>query len=187
MKRGNRSPEARASGNPPTDPSIQEEASREQVLELRQEQLVAQRQWHEIGEAVIRTEVVEVPGRLEVDALTEEVSVEHRPVGQVVTERRSPWQEDDVLVVPVYEEQLVVSKRLVMKEELRIRRVGVTERHVFEDTLRREQLKIEGDPRLVHEHLQSGAEPGPSDARSGGDEDGHGPGLLDQIVRKIAE
>ena len=34
---------------------------------------------------------------------------------EAVSERRDPWGEDGVLVVPVYEEQLVVSNRLILK------------------------------------------------------------------------
>src|SRR4029450_9720514 len=72
--------------------------------------------------------------------------IDHDPVGQVVSERDQPWEEDGVLVMPVYEEQLVVTKRLVLKERLRVRRVATTDRQLFEETLRRERLVIE-DPR----------------------------------------
>lgn len=114
-----------------------------QRVELREERLVAHKELREAGEVVVRTEVEEVPSRLEVDAFREEVQVEHVPVGQVVSERSAPWQDGDTFVVPVYEEQLVVVKRLVLKEHLRIRRVGTTERRLFEDTVRRDRLIIE--------------------------------------------
>jgi uncharacterized protein (TIGR02271 family) len=117
----------------------------ERTLELREEQLVAHKELRELGEVSVRTELEEVPGRLEVDAYREEIVFEHEPVGQVVSEREQPWEEDGVLVMPVYEEQLVVTKRLVLKERLRVRRVATTERQLFEDTLRRERLVIE-DP-----------------------------------------
>jgi uncharacterized protein (TIGR02271 family) len=116
-----------------------------ETLSLREEQLVAHKTVEQVGEVVVRTEVEELPGRLEVEALREEVQVEHVPVGQVVSERRQPWEEDDVLVVPVYEEQLVVTKRLVLREQLRVRRVRTAERQLFEDTLRRERAVVD-DP-----------------------------------------
>jgi len=56
--------------------------------------------------------------------------VEHQTVGQVVSERDEPWEEGDVLVIPMYEEQLVVTKRLVLRERIRVRRVGTTERQL---------------------------------------------------------
>ena len=129
----------------------------EQVLELREEELVVNKELRDRGEVVVRTIVDEVPGRLEADALREEVEIEHEPAGEAVNERRQPWQEGDTLVVPIYEEQLVVVKRLVMKERIRIRRVATTERRLFEDVLRRERLIIEdpAQPDLVHEVFPS--------------------------------
>jgi uncharacterized protein (TIGR02271 family) len=156
----------------------------EQVLELREEELVARKDLRELGEIRVRTQVEELPGRLEVEALREEVEVEHVPVGQVVSERVSPWEENGTLVVPVYEEQLVVVKRLVLREQLRVRRVGTTERRLIEDTLRRERLVIE-DPNntgLVHEQYPAAAE---HDERPKEEtrerEEG---GFLGQLVRK---
>jgi uncharacterized protein (TIGR02271 family) len=125
----------------------------EQVLELREEELHVHRELRDVGEAQIRTRVEQVPARLEVDSYSEEVHVEHVPIGRVVTERAEPHQDGDVLVVPMYEEQLVVTKRLLLREELRIRRVKTTQHQMFEDTLRRERAEID-DPNgtgLVHE------------------------------------
>jgi len=163
----------------------------EQTLELREERLVARKELLEVGEVEVRTEIDEVPGRLEVDALREEVEVDHEPVGQVVSERDKPWEEDGVLVVPIYEEQLVVTKRLVLRERLRIRRVGVTERHLFQDTLRRERLVVE-DPQhtgLVHERYPTGdaTEEGAEDAEVAEHGDQHESGLLEHLVRKALE
>ena len=133
----------------------------DRTLELREEEMVAHKELQDVGEAVVRTEVEELPGRVEVDALREEVQVEHEPVGRVVSERVAPWEEDDALVVPVYEEQLVVVKRLVLREQLRVRRVKTTERQVYEDTLRRDRAVIE-DPAnsgLVVERYPTDEEP----------------------------
>ncbi|HEY3108499.1 MAG TPA: YsnF/AvaK domain-containing protein [Chloroflexota bacterium] len=124
-----------------------------ETLSLREEQLVAHKTMEQVGEVVVRTEVEELPGRLEVEALREEVQVEHVPLGQVVSQRREPWEEDGVLIVPVYEEQLVVTKRLVLREEIRLRRVRTAERQLFEETLRRERAIVEdpGQTGLVRE------------------------------------
>jgi uncharacterized protein (TIGR02271 family) len=117
----------------------------DEVIALREERLVAHREMEQIGEIVVRTEVESVPGRLEVEAQREEVQIEHVPVGQIVTERSEPWEEDGVLVVPVYEEQMVVTKRLVLREHLRVRRVRSVERQLFQETLERERVVVE-DP-----------------------------------------
>jgi uncharacterized protein (TIGR02271 family) len=144
----------------------------EQTLRLREEELVARKRMEEVGRVEIRTEVEEFPGRLEIDRLHEELDIEHVPLGQTVTERRPPWEEDGVLVVPVYEEQLVVTKRLVLKEQLRVRRIQTVERQLVEDVLRRERAVVQ-DPTghdLVHERYATevGApEPADGEAREG--------------------
>ena len=145
--------EAWEMGRTAGDVSTLEEGER--TLELREEQLIPHKEMREVGEVRVRTVVEEVPGRLEVDALREEVEVEHVPVGRVVSERVPPWEEDDVLYVPVYEEQLVMVKRLLLREHLKIRRVATTETQLFEDTLRRERVVVEdpGNTGLVHERF----------------------------------
>jgi uncharacterized protein (TIGR02271 family) len=139
---------------------MQSERPDEQTLELREEELVVHRDMRDVGEAHIRTRVEEVPARLEVDAYSEEVEVDHVPVGQVVSERSEPYQDGDVLIVPIYEEQLVVTKRLILREHLRVRRVTSTQRQLFEDTLRKERAEVD-DPShtgLVHERYADGLE-----------------------------
>ncbi len=169
------------------------DAEEAHTIELREEQLVAHKDLQQLGEIEVRTEVEEVPGRLEVDAYREEVLIDHEPVGQMVSEREKPWEEGDVLVIPIYEEQLVVTKRLMLKERMRVRRVGTTERQLFEDTLRRERLVVE-DPRhtgLVREQYPTDQVEEPEtdedkakQAERDGPEDS---GFLQHLVRKALE
>lgn len=164
----------------------------ERVIELREEELVANKQLREVGEVIVRTEIDSVPARLEVDAMREEVEVVHEPVGQTVAQRDAPWEENGDLVVPVYEEQLVVSRRLVLRERLRVRRVRTTERQLFGDTVRRERLVIE-DPQqsgLVHEIYPTEdvdparADRAPDDATTSEHADGS---FLTKLVTKALE
>jgi stress response protein YsnF len=114
----------------------------------------------------------------------EEVAVEHEPVGEVVTERVEPWQEaDGTYVVPMHEERLVVVKRLVLRERIRIRRVGTTERQLFEDTLRRERLVVE-DP----QHTGRVREVYPADEEEpAAEESDRESGFFEGLVRKALE
>jgi uncharacterized protein (TIGR02271 family) len=175
----------------PTDDAGDVRLGDERVLELREEQLVAHKELRELGEIEVRTEVELVPARLEVDAYREEVEVEHEPVGQIVSERSEPWEEDGVLVVPVYEERLVVTRRLVLRERLRIHRARVTERQLFQDTLRRERLVVE-DPQqtgLVHELHPTGEAANQAPPASGeeGQQQAAEGGFLENLVRKALE
>jgi uncharacterized protein (TIGR02271 family) len=164
-------------------------ASEEGSLELREERLTARKEMEQVGEVGFRKEVEEVPSRLEVEAYREEVDVEHVPVEKVVRERVDPWEEGDTLIVPVYEEQITVVKRLVMREQIRIRRVGTTERRLVEDTLRKERLRIE-DPDhtgLARERYSTGEEFAGDEREEGEPRDEKRGGLLDNMARKILE
>ncbi len=190
-----------SAGDPPYDTGRLAEAgatnaNSERTLELREEQLVAHKELRELGEVEVRTEIDEVPGHLEVDAFREEVFIEHEPVGQAVSERDQPWEENGALVVPIYEEQLVVVKRLVLRERLRIRRVRTTERQLFQDTLHRERLVVE-DPQhtgLVHELHSTEELPGerpvgdlPSADEEAPADEQPAEGFLEHLVRKALE
>jgi stress response protein YsnF len=48
----------------------------------------------------------------------------------------------------VFEEELVISKRMVVRERIVIRKETTTRRSV-EATLRRERVEVEGDPGLL--------------------------------------
>lgn len=56
----------------------------------------------------------------EVELRQDEVSVEGIPIGRIVEVAPQTRDEDSVLIVPVLEEQVVVTTRLFLKEEIRI-------------------------------------------------------------------
>ena len=112
-------------------------------VELTEEYLTPEKHPVLEGEVRIHKEVESVLQHLAVEAEHDEVHVEHQPINQVVDHRRAPWQEDDAIVVPVYEEQVVVARRLVLKENLRISRVRVTERKRLVEEVRRERPVVE--------------------------------------------
>lgn len=94
----------------------------EVVVPVVREELEVGKRAEERGSVVVhvvptlRTEVVDV-------ALAEErVEVERVPVNRFVTGVQPVRQDGDVTVVPVYEEVLVVERRLMLKEEVRVTR-----------------------------------------------------------------
>jgi uncharacterized protein (TIGR02271 family) len=52
---------------------------------------------------------------------------------------------DGTISIPVYEEELVVTKRTVLKERVLVRKRTVAERVTIEDELRRERVEVEAD------------------------------------------
>ena len=52
---------------------------------------------------------------------------------------------EDEVVLPVSEEEVVVSKRPVVKEEVRVRKEVVEDTETVEEDVRREEVEIEDD------------------------------------------
>jgi uncharacterized protein (TIGR02271 family) len=72
----------------------------------------------------------------------EKVEVERIPMDRPVDAMPSIRQEGDVTIVPVVEEVLKVERRLVLREEVHIRRIQQTERFQQEVTLRKQEASI---------------------------------------------
>jgi len=84
-----------------------------------------------------REEVVEQP------TYREEVTVERVTLGQPLDTPVAARQEGDTLIIPVLEEMLVVEKRLVLKEEIRITKRRIEEMEQARILLREEHVDIE--------------------------------------------
>ena len=100
-----------------------------------------------------------ITGRVRVDVTTDTIEeVIHRelkgmradvtrvPIDRVLDQGEPPPQprnEGDVMVIPIFEEILVVEKRLVFKEELHIRQQTTVETVQIPVTLRKQRVVIE--------------------------------------------
>jgi uncharacterized protein (TIGR02271 family) len=74
----------------------------------------------------------------------EEVSVERVPTSGEASEAEIGEEE---VVVPVTEEEVVVGKRAVAKEEVRIRKDVVSDTETVEEDVRREEIDVEDETR----------------------------------------
>ena len=81
---------------------------------------------------------------------TERAEVEHVQVNRDLAEGEAApvarWEDDGTLVVPVVEEILIIERRLVLREEVRLRLVAVDEVVEQSITLRRQQANVEHLP-----------------------------------------
>ena len=75
--------------------------------------------------------------------LREEVTVERVPVNRTLEGPVEVRTEGDTLVIPLVEEVVVIEKRLVLKEEVRVARRAVQVREPQTVTVRSEDVKIE--------------------------------------------
>ena len=112
-------------------------------LELAEEQIEISKREVERGRVVVRTRVEERDEIAEIELRQDEVTVERIRRGVPVETAPTVREEDGVLIVPVIEEQLVVTTRLILKEEVRITRRSRTEAVREPVRLRSEQVDIE--------------------------------------------
>ena len=120
-----------------------ERTSDERVLPLHEEVLSVGKRAVERGHVRITTEVRERQETVEQDLDRESVEVVRVPVGRPVDAAPEPRQEGDVLIVPILEEELVVTKRLVLKEELHIRKTVTRRTERITETLRSEEATVQ--------------------------------------------
>lgn len=82
----------------------------------------------------------------------EDVEVTRVPVGRIVEAMPSVREEGDLTIMPVVEEIVVIERRLLLKEEVHIRRIRSTEQH-------RETITIRGQEALVTRVPAAGHDP----------------------------
>ena len=104
-------------------------SDREGRVSLHAEQAEVTRQIRLTGRVSVST-VTTMREELVDELLTSEnAEIERVSIRQFVDEIPAVREEGDMIVVPLVEEVVVVERRLVLKEEIRIRRVVTTERH----------------------------------------------------------
>lgn len=115
----------------------------------------------ETGRVRVAVATEEVPTALHETLRGRRVEVERVAIGRVLGEDEAPpatREEADTLIIPILEETAVVVKRLVLREEVRLR--FVTEQVPFRDqvTLRRETATVE---RLASASRPAASQPDP--------------------------
>ena len=111
-------------------------------VQRTEEELAAGTREREAGQLKVRKRVRTDREHIEVPTRHEEVSVERVPVEGEATEAEIG---EDEVVVPVTEEEVVVGKRPVVKEEVRIRKDVVEDTEVVEEDVRREEIEVEDE------------------------------------------
>jgi uncharacterized protein (TIGR02271 family) len=111
-------------------------------VQRTEEELAVGTRQREAGSIRVRKRVRTDRERIEVPTRHEEVSVERVPVEGEASEAEIG---EDEIVVPVTEEEVVVHKRPVLKEEVRIRKDVVEETEVVQEDVRREEVEVEDE------------------------------------------
>ncbi|MGE0132947.1 MAG: YsnF/AvaK domain-containing protein [Blastocatellales bacterium] len=118
-------------------------AREELALPVLEERLRVSRRQVETGRVIINKTVDEREVAIDEPLSRDEVTVERVPINQFVESPASPRYEGETLVIPLFEEKLVVEKRLLLKEEVRISRRRVTVPNQQSVKLRSERVNVE--------------------------------------------
>lgn len=123
-----------------------QERSTDLRIPVIQEELAVAKDVVETGRLRIHMQVSERQEHVELPLSREEFTVERVAVGRPVDAPVEVRQEGDVTIVPVHEEEIVVTRRLVLKEELHIRRAVHQTLETHEVTLRRQDVDVSRAP-----------------------------------------
>jgi stress response protein YsnF len=129
-------------GTPETD-RIDGKGGPDKVVPIVEESLHVDTHETVTGKVRVHTFTDTVEELAQADLRSESVEVTRVPIDKVVDAIPSIRTENDVTIVPVLEEVLVVEKRLVLKEELHIRRRVESETFEVPVQLRKQRAVVQ--------------------------------------------
>lgn len=118
--------------------------SEEQVIPLIKEELNISKKL-ESEKLFFHKEVVTEDVRIPVELLREDITVEHIPKNIEVEEIPRIQISDDLTIIPVFEEVAVVVKKLILVEEIHIRKNKSSEVQVIQDSVRKEIFRSDNN------------------------------------------
>ena len=142
---GDSAPERRTDERPPKR-EIRRDPEGEKVIPVIEEQLEVERRKIPTGKVLIHKKVDADEITIDEPVLHERYDIERVPVNRVIDEPIEPYYEGDTFVLPVLEEVVVVEKKLLLREEVRVTRKREVERDAQKVTVRREHIDFERVP-----------------------------------------
>jgi uncharacterized protein (TIGR02271 family) len=117
----------------------------DRTMHLREEQLQARKTPVETGSVQLGKDVVEEERSVDVPVTREEVYVDRQPVDRRPADRPISETEDETIRMPIREERVDVEKQPVVYEEVGIGKRVSQETRQVDDTVRREELRVENE------------------------------------------
>jgi len=121
-----------------------------QKMELREEELHANKQTVETGEVRVRKEVTTEHKTLDVPVTREEVVIERHPATGHSSAHAADLRSGEEIRIPVKEEQVRVEKTPVVKEEVTVGKRQIQDTEHVSGTVRKEEVRVEreGDVKI---------------------------------------
>lgn len=112
------------------------------VLPVVEEQVEVAKRTTPTGQVRVVKQVQETQETVDLPLVQERVQVERVPVQRYLEQPAELRYEGDTLVIPVMEEVLIVEKRLLLREEVRVTTVRQATVHQETVTLRKERVSV---------------------------------------------
>jgi len=122
---------------------LSSDSSREKVVPVIQEELSVGKRVVDTGRIRVNKRVETTESVVDEPLLRESYDIQRTSVNRMIEEAPKPHYEGDTLVLPILEEVLVVEKRLILREEVRITPKREEVRDPQTHSLRREQVEVE--------------------------------------------
>ena len=127
----------------PSDDLLASEREGALHFPIAEERLVPVKRQVDLGELRVHKTVEQVEEAVRQTVTRDELVIERVPVGRQLDAPLEPRVEGDWLVIPIMEEVLVVQKRLMLTEEVRIRKRQLTEEQEVRELVRHERVELE--------------------------------------------
>ena len=113
------------------------------VIPVIEEQLIVDKRVVEKGRVRISKKVRETDETVNIPLVQENVQVERVPINQFIAEPPPPVRyEGNVMIIPVLREVVIVEKRLVLVEELRVTKQQTQTQETQKIRLRKEEVNV---------------------------------------------
>ena len=112
-------------------------------IPILEERLRVGKRQVDLGELRIHTSVDHEEQTISQPVTRDDLVVERVAIGRVLSEPVESRMEGNWLVIPIMREELVVQKRLVLVEEVRIGKRQVTEEQTLRETVRHTRIELE--------------------------------------------
>lgn len=129
------------------------------AIPLVEERVSISKRQVEAGRQRIRVTVNEREERVPVELAHDEVEIERVPKNLPLESLPSVRLEGSTTIIPVVEEEVVIEKRLVLVEEIHVRRKSATNVHEVPVMLRSEEITVERDGPNGAGGAEGGAKP----------------------------
>jgi uncharacterized protein (TIGR02271 family) len=123
--------------------AVANEESSPEALPLAEERMHVGKERIQAGRVRVRTITEKHEHLVAQDLASEHVEVERVPIDREIDVIPELRQDGDVTIIPIIEEVLVIEKRLVLKEEIHLRRTRSVERVEIPVELRKQEAIVE--------------------------------------------